>query len=286
MRKMTYLTAAAFALGLVFAAGNLFSQEEYEFEEQPAFSEIWYAGQPTGYSFSPMAWDTFDARGVLGTDLRNSDGSVIGHVDDFVIDPATGRISFLMVSDVQWLGAERVAVPFSAISKSGSSILVYNSPEGASRFYGEAPYWSDGFHHYLDHPMPAGAYETNRLFGATVRTFDGEEAGRIDNFVFDSSDGHVVFLVLTDVGGTEDRMAAVPFGALSKSGDTFSVDITKDRLMTAPAFASSDTTNRWYAEDIHRYYGLHPYWEMPEGVEPSEGAYEGFDPGEGVYYDE
>ena len=72
----------------------------------------------------------------------------------------------------------------------------------------------------------------------------------------------------------EDRMAAVPFGALSKSGETFAVDITRDRLMTAPSFAWSNTTDRWYAEDIHRYYGLHPYWEMREEVEPSEGVYD------------
>jgi sporulation protein YlmC with PRC-barrel domain len=276
MRKITYLTAALFALGLVFVVSNSYSQQWEEY----------YGAQITGYSFSPMAWDTFDARGVLGTDLRNSDGSVIGHVDDFVIDPATGRISFLMVSDVQWLGAERVAVPFSAISKSGSSILVYNPPEDYQLQYGVAPYWSYGFDRYLGGPIPAGAYETNRMFGATVWTSDGEEAGRIDNFVFDSSDGHVVFLVLTDVGGTEDRMAAVPFGALSKSGDTFAINITKDRLMTAPAFAWSNTADRRYAEDINRYYGLHPYWDMREEVEPSQGVYEGFDPGEGVYYDE
>jgi len=291
MKKTGYLTAMLFALGLVFAAGNLFSEEEYEFEAQPASSDVWYEAQPTGYSFSPMAWDTFNASGVLGTDFRASDGTVLGHVHDFAIDPATGRVSSLIVSDIEGLGGQHVAVPFSFISKSGSSILVYNPPEDYQLQFGLAPYRSYGLDRFLSEPAPEGVYEADRMFGATVRTSDGQEAGRIDDFVVDASDGHVVFFVLADVGGTDNRMVAVPCcSVLSRSGDMYVVTITQDRLMTAPVFVWTDTGNRRYAEDLHRYYGLQPYWEIREefrpsvGTEPSEEMYEGtYEMYEGTY---
>ena len=262
MRKLTYVTTAAlFALGLIFVASYSHAEKWEEY----------YGAQFTGYSEPSMAWDTFDARGVLGTDLRTSNGSVIGHIDDFIIDPSTERISFLMVSDVTGLGAERVAVPFSKISKSGPDILVYNPPEDYQLQYGVPSYVSYGLNRFLGEPIPAEAYEAHRVFGATIQTSDRQEAGRVEDFVF-ASDGHVVYLVLTDVGGVENRMAAVPISAVSRSGETFALNITKDRLMTAPAFAWSNTNDRRYAENLYRHYGLQPYWEMREEVGPGAGT--------------
>jgi sporulation protein YlmC with PRC-barrel domain len=104
--------------------------------------------------------------------------------------------------------------------------------------------------------------KSSKLFGATVHTSDGEDVARIDDLVIDSTNGHVVYAVLIDVGSMTDRMVAVPFSDLSrKSENVFALDTTRDHLLAAPVFNWDNMNDLAYASEIYRYFGLQPYWE-------------------------
>jgi sporulation protein YlmC with PRC-barrel domain len=257
MRKMVYYFGAGLLMFSLVVAGNLSAQ----MGEQKA----------TGY-FQPatMSWETFQASDLIGVQLHTREMDVLGQINDLVIDPATKRISRIMVSDIPGMGGESVALPFGSLVKTGNNIFTYADPENVNYFYGEKPYWSVGFYWAADvdyvvpyiQPMPAGAEKTSQLIGASVETAKGEDVARINELVVDSKNGHVVYVVLSDVAGTEERLVAVPFDALSEPrGNVFVLNVTKDKLLAAPDFMWPDVTNRKYAEDIYRYYGLQPYWE-------------------------
>ena len=77
------------------------------------------------------------------------------------------------------------------------------------------------------------SYTTSKLIGAPVRTSKGDDLGRIDDLVIDSTDGQIVHLIVSHTGGTEGKMACVPFSALSKSGENvFVLKTTIEELKT------------------------------------------------------
>lgn len=194
--------------------------------------------------------------------MRDPQGNYVAEVKDLVIDPATGPVSHVVLTDIPGMGAEDVAVPFDTVSKTGAAIFVYNAPENVYPFSGETAYRSEGFYLYAHESMPVGSYNASKSFGATARTSGGEDVGRIDDFVIDSQDGHIVYVVLSNVGGMEDKFVAVPFNALSESGEyTFVLNTTREEVLAAPAFTWPDMNNRKYAEDVYRYYGQQLYWE-------------------------
>jgi hypothetical protein len=57
-------------------------------------------------------------------------------------------------------------------------------------------------------------------------------------------------------------MVSVPLGIISRKEEhLFVLHTSKEILFGSPAFDWSDVTDRKYAADIQRYYGLQPYWE-------------------------
>jgi hypothetical protein len=64
------------------------------------------------------------------------------------------------------------------------------------------------------------------------------------------------------MSGVEGKIITVPFNSLSKRGENlFVVNATKEKLVAAPVFRSDDMNKRSYASEVHKYYGLQPYWE-------------------------
>jgi len=250
MRLMTYPVLGLLILSFAFTTGNSFSQN------------MWYEETVKGYAGpAELGWGAFKASDMLWAQLRTPDGLYLAEISDLGIDTATGRIHSVVLSGIQGLGAQEVQIPFDTISKTGASIFVYNAPEDVYRFYGEAPYWGEGFYRYSGEPMPTERY-ASEFIGGTARSSNGEELGRIDDFVIDPMSGHVVYAVLFDVGGTEGRYATVPFSAFSQSAENaFVFNTTQQELLASPAFDWNDISNRRYAEEIYRHYGLRPYWE-------------------------
>jgi sporulation protein YlmC with PRC-barrel domain len=230
------------------------------------------------FSYQPMGWNTIEASELIGLLVRDN-----GQIGDLVIDQTNGRIALVMLSDVPYLGAQE-AVPYSSLLRTGeytfelrdnpfvivspsdSHVVYGSSPEtdptwisNIYTYYHEAPYWTENG----EKPLHAGKIdEYTKIIGTEVQSRGGEVAGKINDFVIDSSDGHVAFLVLSDVPGRGDRLAAVPFGSLERNDtNALVLNIDKEKLAAAPSFLESDMGNRKYAEDVYRSYGVTPYWE-------------------------
>jgi sporulation protein YlmC with PRC-barrel domain len=257
MKKITYLAMAVFTFGVLFLAAGTSS------------SQSWPEGIITMYGQSDITgWNTLEASSMIGSQLLTTEGDYLGVISDIVVDPGSGHVSEAILSDVPGRGAELISVPFVAISRTGENIFVLNIPEDLAWYqmsgYSEAPFsrWGELRYYYSVEPTPVGSFNVSRLMGAPVDTPKGEKVAQVNDFVIDFAKNQVVYSVLSDVGGMEGKMVAVPFGELSKRGeDTFTLHTTKEKLMASPGFMWSDIGNRQYADNIYRYYGVQPYWE-------------------------
>ena len=115
------------------------------------------------------------------------------------------------------------------------------------------------------------------MVGTNVLDPKGEYLGRVSDFVIDSQ-GHVTFVVVSHggflrIGETE---VAIPFGSFTydRQKSHFVLDLTRDKLNTAPVFTKRDLYSEKWAEDVYRHFGQAPYWTEGElvekGVKPME----------------
>ncbi len=222
MKLLKYSIFGLIILSFVFAASNSFSQ---------ALKGVPGAGG-VFKSYSEQFGDPFPASAMIWSELKTPDGHYVAEIIDLLIDPANGRVSDVVITHIQGMGAKKVAVPFSSVSRNGANIFIYNAPEDVYRFHGMAPYWSEGSHVYSKHEEPMASYKTTKLIGAMVRTSKGEDLGWIDDLVI-SADGQVRDLIVSHIG----KRVAVPFRDLSRSSEeAFVLNTTVKALETAPAY--------------------------------------------------
>jgi len=208
---------------------------------------------------------------MIGAQLITNDGDYIGQISNLVVNSENGHVLEVILSDVPGRGGEQIAVPFDAISHSGGDVFVFNPPEELGWYsaymgagdYGELPfgYFTEVRYLYSVEPIPMAAFNATTLIGAPVQTSKGEDVAWVNDLVIDFAKDQVVYSDLSDVGGMQGKMVAVPFSELSKKGDMFTLHATREKLEEAPAFTWNDTTDLRYAESIYRYYGVQPYWE-------------------------
>jgi sporulation protein YlmC with PRC-barrel domain len=224
MKLLKYSIFGLIILSLVFAAGNSFSQA---LKGVPGEGGVFK-------SYSEQFGGSFTASAMIHCELRTPEGHYVAEIIDLVIDPANGRVSDVVITRIRGMGAEKVAIPFSSVARNGANIFVYNAPEDAYRFHGMTPYWSEGFYQYSKHEESMGSYRTSKLIGVMARSHQGEDLGLIDDLRIDPADGRVVSLGVSRSGG---KPVAVPFGALSRSGEeAFVLNTTVKALDAAPAF--------------------------------------------------
>jgi sporulation protein YlmC with PRC-barrel domain len=108
------------------------------------------------------------------------------------------------------------------------------------------------------------------IVGTDVTNHKGEYLGRVADFVIDSQ-GHVTFVVIAHGGflRIKEREVAVPFSSFAYDREKrhFVLDLTRDKLYTAPIFTKRDLYNEKWAEDVYRHFGQAPYWTEGELVE-------------------
>ena len=260
-----------------------------------------------GVVYQPMGLDTFEASWFIGHRVTTMNNGSLGQISSLVIDKTNDRIALVVLSDVPTLGAEPLALPYRSVARIGQETFEFNPGDmdigvatsslrdpfirtitqypSYSEFYGlppvmDAAWLADIYRHYGQVPywteegeqMPKALelYESNGLMGAEVRLPNGEEAGRINDFVIGSSDGRIAFLVLYDVPGRESSLIAVPFSTLSIRGENDLVlNTTRERLALSFDFdASGDLNNPRWAGDTYRYFGVQPYWTEQEEMAP------------------
>jgi sporulation protein YlmC with PRC-barrel domain len=116
--------------------------------------------------------------------------------------------------------------------------------------------------------LEANAIQATSIIGSRVRNQDGENVGKIEDFVMDMETGRIAYAVLSFGGflGMGDKLFAVPFQSMQfdVEDEEFVLDVNIERLKNAPGF----DRNHWpkmgereWGSKIHAYYGQKPYWE-------------------------
>jgi len=105
------------------------------------------------------------------------------------------------------------------------------------------------------------------ILGAKVVNAEREDLGTIEDLVVDIRDNRLAYAILSFGGflGMGDRHFAIPWEALAFdiSQKTAVLDIDKDRLKNAPGFDRDkwpDMADAAWGAQVHRHYGLEPYW--------------------------
>jgi sporulation protein YlmC with PRC-barrel domain len=106
------------------------------------------------------------------------------------------------------------------------------------------------------------------LSGDPVRNPQGDDLGKIEDFMIDLEAGRVAYAVLSFGGvfGVGDKLFAVPWKAMTVDMDRhcFLLNVPKDRLKNAPGFDKDnwpDITSTEWSTQINSFYGTKPYWE-------------------------
>ena len=102
----------------------------------------------------------------------------------------------------------------------------------------------------------------------SVRNPRGEDLGSIKDVMIDINEGCIAYAALSFGGvmGFGDKLFAIPWEALqyNPSNDTFTLDVTKERLENAPGFDKNHwptTAERGWLSGMYSHYGYTPYWE-------------------------
>ncbi len=304
MNKMTKILVGLGSIFCLILLGSGVFSQGYSDEFQTA---------EVGGVYQPMGWNTFEASWLIGHQVTTTTGAILGQISSLVIDRTNGQVALVVLSDVPNLGGEPLAIPYSSITNIGADTCEFNPGSmeiGPSlepnyvtsdpyvyaltrfpsysefyglpstidvawltdiyRHYGQIPYWvAEG----EQPPSSLELFESSRLMGASVQLSGGEGAGEIHDFVIDSSDGRIAFLVLSDFPGRPTTFIAVPFAELSIRENGFVLNATNEQLTYAVPFEESELNNVRWAENVYRHFGLEPYWteKTQMAPAPSEG---------------
>jgi sporulation protein YlmC with PRC-barrel domain len=127
-----------------------------------------------------------------------------------------------------------------------------------------------------DHDSTAHVKKSyRRVMGASTLNGDnvvnkaGEDVGKIDEIMIDTSTGRVAYAVLSFGGflGMGDKLFAIPWSRLSldEGRKVFVLDVDRATLEKAPGFDKHnwpDMADRAWGNRIYTYYGSRPYWEV------------------------
>ena len=110
-------------------------------------------------------------------------------------------------------------------------------------------------------------HPATRLLGKDVQGTDGTRLGEVNEIMIDARRGQAAYLVVAPdpaLGiGEEGRL--VPWTALRTEPETGDLvaDIKADKFKEAPKVAT-EIADQERAEEIHQFYGVAPYWQVPE----------------------
>ena len=244
-----------------------------------------------------MNRSAFEASGLIGQRVNGRAGNYIGQISNLVVDQVNDRVALVVLSNVPGFGTDQVAIPYGCLERRDHHTLtarfpimetayvnnredpdlyllkqypadspIYSIPRPIDpnwvaevyRTYGRMPYWTQKGERALS---AMELYKGTRMIGARVESIQGEVEARVADFTINSSNGHIPFLVLSDVEGRTVHRFAVPFDAFSITRkDTFAINGTEDEIASAPSFHKSDMYSRGYANRVYRSFGLQPPW--------------------------
>ena len=119
------------------------------------------------------------------------------------------------------------------------------------------------------------------LSASTIRNTDvvnraGEDLGKIEDLMIDPTNGRIQYAVLDFGGflGIGDKLFAVPLEAfdVDTANERFTLDVTKDRLESAPGFDKSNwpsTADPAFVENVYDFYGQRDVYMRNRMNEPA-----------------
>jgi len=262
-----------------------------------AFAGMWQKAEVGGI-YHPMGSDRYEASWLIGQPVNGRAGNYLGQISNLVIDRANDRVALIVLSNVPGFGADKVAIPYDCLERTDThtftvrfpimSIASVNNREDPDlyllrqyptdsplysiprpidpnwvaevyRTYGlGVPYWTEKGERA---PSARDFYQTTHMIDSKVQSPEGKVEARVSDLIINSSNGHIPLLVLSDVRGRNNNLVAIPFDALKSTGKhPYALNITEDKLASAPAFDSSDLHKRGYVQQVDRFVGLRPSW--------------------------
>jgi sporulation protein YlmC with PRC-barrel domain len=117
---------------------------------------------------------------------------------------------------------------------------------------------------------------TSTLRNTSVVNPQGEDLGSIEDLMIDPTQGRVQYAVLDFGGflGVGDKLFAVPLEAftIDRQNERFVLDVTKDRLESAPGFDKSNwptTADPAFLESVYDHYGKRDVYMRTRVNEPA-----------------
>jgi sporulation protein YlmC with PRC-barrel domain len=267
---------------------------------------LWAVSVMSGAAAQDVQPPLYKLRSVIGHTVENQHGKTLGHIEEVVIDAATGDIAYAVLAFGEFLGVggKLFALPWHVLQQpdKGQTFRLEMTAEQLKKAPGfdkeqwpdmEERHWTDAIHAYYGRPPyvgkelpPKTTSETvqhvpHRLLRAgyvlkgTVMNTRGQRLGNVEEVVIDAATGQVAYAVLS-VGeflGAGGKLFALPWHALQQSAGlgTFVLDIDKETLQKAPGFDKDHWPNmadpRWQAT-VHSYYKQQPYGQQrrPSGT--------------------
>jgi len=161
--------------------------------------------------------------------VKNLKGEVLGEIEDFMMDPQSGRIALVIISHggMAGIGQKVKIIPYEFLS-----------------------FDERGKNFVLD------VNKEDLMAPIEVKNLQGERLGEIGDFLMDSG-GRIPFVILSHEG----KMITIPYRALAAEGNFFVLDASEKKLAAAPAIdPKEDSIDQAKAEEIYRYFGQSPYW--------------------------
>lgn len=108
----------------------------------------------------------------------------------------------------------------------------------------------------------SGVVSASTMTGNPVKSLNGEDLGKIEEVMLDSTSGRILCAVLSFGGflGMGDKLFAVPWAALSmnRTRDGFILNADRSVLEQAPGFDKNDWpdfSDPAWSQGIHTHYG-------------------------------
>lgn len=115
----------------------------------------------------------------------------------------------------------------------------------------------------MTHKKKLGILSATTLIGDSVKNYDGEDLGKIEELMIDLHSGRIAYAVLSFGGflGIGNKLFAIPweFLAVDQEEECFRLDIDEDRLEHAPGFDQDSwpqTMDYKIVSDAYVYYDL------------------------------
>lgn len=94
----------------------------------------------------------------------------------------------------------------------------------------------------------------------------GDEVGRASDMIFDAKEWTLRYVVIDLGGWLKNKKAVIPLSLFKKEIDwsktSITLDTSKEKLEAMPSPDSVDLITEEHEDEVHRYFGVPPYWAV------------------------